>query len=95
MINKHLCAAIGTVLTIIAVSTVPLLFGAEVKKRLRKGMPLTEALVNVFRPSDKWAPRDPALRRAYRDFVTNGTPPPPAKGIDNPALTNEIEIHRF
>ena len=82
-------------LTIVAVSTVPLLFSTELSKRIRKGMTPLESLINVFKASDKWAPRDPVLRRAYRDFIKGQDPPHQLEGIDNVAAATENESYRF
>jgi len=86
----------GMVLTVVAVSSVPLLFAVELRKRLLvKGLGLLQALGELFRPTDKWRPRKPYLQRQYREFQAGKTVDRLAEGIDNPGVDGGMEVHKF
>ncbi|KAF2369074.1 Sodium:neurotransmitter symporter [Trinorchestia longiramus] len=83
----------GLALTAIAAATFPALFLYEFIKRSKKSSSLLEALKDTFKPSKHWGPRDPSLRKNYRDFLAGNSPDVPMEGIHN--LGNDVEIHRF
>lgn len=74
--------AFGICLAVLACLMVPIFFAVEVLRRRGITSNLWEAVKETFRPTSDWCPKDPILRREYRQFISKEKPV--LEGIDNP-----------
>ncbi|KAK7081863.1 hypothetical protein SK128_003055 [Halocaridina rubra] len=74
--------AFGICLAVFACLMVPIFFTVELLKRRDMASNLWEAVLETFRPTADWCPKDPILRREYQIFITKDKPE--LEGIDNP-----------